>query len=63
MRRVSIDVPSVELLRQYRDECTARLALLGLELTGRTWLFSATPALSRPRDPSTLTRRYGRLVA
>ena len=32
-------------------------------MTGRTWLFSATPDLSRPRDPASLTRRYGRLVA
>ena len=63
MRRVSIDTPTVELLRQYREECSARLALLGLEVTARTWLFSATPDLSRPRDPASLTRRYGRLVA
>ncbi len=63
MRRVSIDAPTVELLRQYREDCSARLALLGLEVTSRTWLFSATPDLSRPRDPASLTRRYGRLVA
>ena len=31
MRRVSIDAPTVELLRQYRDDCSARLALLGLD--------------------------------
>jgi len=59
MRRVSIDAPTVELLRQHRDDCAARLALLGLPLTGRTWLFSAAPDLSRPRDPASLTRRYG----
>ena len=63
MRRVSIDAPTVELLRQHREDCTARLALLGLVLTGRTWVFSATPDMSRPRDPASLTRRYGRLVA
>ena len=63
MRRVSIDAPTVELLRQYREDCCARLALLGLELTGQTWLFSATPDFGRPRDPASLTRRYGRLVA
>ena len=63
MRRVSIDAPTVELLRQHREDCTARLALLGLTLSGRTWVFSATPDMSRPRDPASLTRRYGRLVA
>ena len=63
MRRVSIDAPTVELLRQHRRDCAARLALLGLPLIGRTWLFSATPDMSRPRDPASLTLRYGRLVA
>jgi integrase len=63
MRRVSIDAATVELLRQHREDCASRLALLGLPLTGRTWLFSVTPDMSRPRDPASLTRRYGRLVA
>ncbi|MGE3796010.1 MAG: tyrosine-type recombinase/integrase [Dehalococcoidia bacterium] len=63
MRRVSIDAPTVELLRQHREDSAARLELLGLQLDGRTWLFSAKPDLSRPRDPASLTRRYGRLVA
>ncbi len=62
MRRVSIDPPTVALLRAYRAECAARLRLLGLPLTGSTWLFSAKPDLSRPRDPSAVTRRYGRLA-
>jgi integrase len=63
MRRVSIDEPTVELLKRHREDCAARLALLGCTLSGSTWVFSATPDLSRPRDPSALTRRYGRLVA
>jgi len=63
MRRVSIDAPTVELLRAHRDDCAARLALLDVELTDRTWVFSASPDMSRPRDPASLTRRYGRLVA
>lgn len=63
MRRVSIDPPTVELLRQHRADCGKRLALLGLTVTDRTWLFSATPDMSCPRDPSSLTRRYARLVA
>jgi len=61
-RRVSIDGPTIALLEGYREDCAARLALLGLPLTGRTWVFSAMPDMSRPRDPASLTRRYGRLV-
>jgi integrase len=41
MCRVSIDAPTVELLRAHRDDCAARLALLGAELTDSTWVFSA----------------------
>jgi integrase len=63
MRRVSIDEPTVDLLRQHREDCAAQLAMVGAKLTGRTWVFSAAPDMSRPRDPSALTRRYGRLVA
>lgn len=63
MRRVSIDAATVELVRQHREACEARLFLLGVPLTDRTWLFSAKPDMSLPRDPASLTRRYGRLVA
>src|SRR3981189_249126 len=61
-RRVSLDPESVTLLPQHKAAATQRLKLLDLELTGKTWLFSAQPDLSKPRDPSSLTRRYGRLV-
>ncbi len=63
MRRVSIDPPTVELLRQYLASCEEKLATAGGVLGGRTWLFSARPDLSRPRDPASLTRRYSALVA
>jgi len=63
MRRVSIDAPTVELLRQHREDCAGRLRLLDVPLTDRTWVFSATPDMSQPRDPASLTRRYGRLKA
>jgi integrase len=63
MRRVSIDQPTVKLLETHREDCAARLARLGVSLTGSTWVFSAKPDMSKPRDPSALTRRYGRLVA
>jgi integrase len=63
MRRVSIDAPTADLLRQHCEDVAARLALLDLSVTDRTWVFSAAPDFSRPRDPASLTRRYGRLVA
>lgn len=63
MRRVSVDAPTVMLLRQHRDDCVSRLQPVGVRLTGRTWLFSAQADMSRPRDPASLTRRYGKLVA
>lgn len=63
MRRASIDAPTLDLLRAHRDDCAARLALLDADLTDRTWVFSESPDMSRPRDPASLTRRYGRLVA
>lgn len=63
MRRVSIDPPTVELLRQHRACSKDKLADVGRHLSGQTWLFSAQPDLSRPRDPASLTRRYGSLVA
>jgi integrase len=62
MRRLSIDAATVVLLRKHKEDCAQRLKLLGLEVTDRTWLFSAKPDFSQPRDPSSLTRRYGRLV-
>lgn len=62
MRRVSIDKPTVELLRKHKEDCAQRLHMLGLPLSDETWLFSAQPDLSKPRDPSSVTRRYRRLV-
>lgn len=63
MRRVSIDKPTVELLRKHKDDCTHRMFLLGLPLKDDTWLFSAQSDLSKPRDPSAVTRRYSRLAS
>ncbi|GAA3537188.1 hypothetical protein GCM10022222_21120 [Amycolatopsis ultiminotia] len=62
-RRLSLDPETVTLLRQHREAAIDQLAGLGLVLTGKTWLFSAKPDLSKPRDPSSLTRKYARLAA
>jgi hypothetical protein len=46
--------PTVELLRRHWADCTARLAVLSLRVTGRTRLFSAEPDIGRPREPASL---------
>jgi len=63
MRRVSIDASTVDLLRRHKENTGQKLRLLGGSLTDRTWVFSAKTDHSQPRDPASLTRRYGRLVA
>src|SRR5918911_1531880 len=63
MRRVSIDQPTVELLREYKYDCAKRMLLLSLPLNDKSWLFSAQPDFSKPRDPSAVTRRYSRLAS
>lgn len=62
-RRVSLDDDTITLLRQHRADSDRQLDKLGLELTGKTWVFSAKLDRSMPRDPSSLTRRYSKLVA
>ncbi|MGH3697386.1 MAG: site-specific integrase [Pseudonocardiaceae bacterium] len=62
MRRVAIDKPTAELLSRHKADCVRHLSLLGLTLADHTWLFSAQPDLSTPRDPSAVTRRYSRLA-
>jgi integrase len=63
VRRLSLDPETLALLRDYRATCAEQLQLLDLQLSGDTWLFSAKPDLSRPRDPTSLTRRYAKMVA
>jgi hypothetical protein len=46
---------------QHPDEDRRRQCAFAKK-TGETWLSSAQPNLSRPRDPSSVTRRYSRLV-
>jgi integrase len=62
-RRVGLDDETVTLLRQHKADASRRLAILEQEVTGKTWLFSAKPDLSKPRDPSAVTRWYSKLVA
>lgn len=62
MRWVSIDPATVALLQAHRTECGQTLQLLGGQLSDSLFVFSATPDRSRPRDPSSMTRRYKRLT-
>ncbi|MGH3720933.1 MAG: hypothetical protein ACRDRI_19205 [Pseudonocardiaceae bacterium] len=59
---MSVDEPTVALLSKHRADSAQSLSLLGRALTDDTWLFSAQPDLSKPRDPSSVTRRYSRLA-
>ncbi|MCW2610637.1 MAG: hypothetical protein JWM15_1883 [Cryptosporangiaceae bacterium] len=62
MRRLSIDEVTVGLIRRHRESCEQFLAILGVPLTADLYVFSAVPDHSRPRDPSSTTRRYQRMV-
>ncbi|MEP7019902.1 MAG: site-specific integrase [Pseudonocardiales bacterium] len=62
MRRLSIDAPTIEVLRAHRASCGQVLGLLGLVLADDGYLFSARPDRTQPRDPSAMTRRYQRMV-
>jgi integrase len=62
MRRVSIDAATVELIKRHRAACEQMFAVLGLEIEDDQYVFSAEPDHTRPRDPSSMTRRYGRMV-
>jgi integrase len=62
MRRLSIDAATVELIKRHRAGCEQMLAVLGFEIEDDQYVFSAEPDHTRPRDPSSMTRRYGRMV-
>ena len=59
---MSLDEVTVELLRKHKRDCAQQLLRLGLPLTGREFLFSRVPDRSKPRDPSSISRRYCRLM-
>lgn len=62
MRRLSIDAVTVHLLRSHRAAAASALALLQMALTDSGYVLSAAPDRSRPRDLSSMTRRYQRMV-
>jgi integrase len=62
MRRLSIDVATVELIREHKVECEKTFALAGEPLDPSSFVFSAAPDRSRPRNPSSMSRRFKRLA-
>jgi integrase len=62
MRRLSIDAATVELLREHQAECEKTFALVGEQLDPSSFVFSAAPDRSRPRDPSSMSHRFKRLA-
>jgi integrase len=62
MRRLSLDAATIELLREHQAECEKTLALAGERLNPSSFVFSARPDRSRPRDPSSMSHRFKRLA-
>jgi len=62
MRRVSIDAVAVDLVRSHLAAVKSLLEQVGMSLQADMYLFSAEPGRGRPRDPSSQTRRYKRMV-
>lgn len=62
MRRLNVDQATLDLLVSRRTSCERLLALAGVDLRPDHLVFSASLDLLRPRDPSSMTRRYKRLA-
>lgn len=61
-RRIGLDPHTVDLLVEYRAQCEAECAALGVELPRDAFVFSASPDNSTPLLPSTVTQKYRRLA-
>jgi len=63
MRRVSLDVATVEVLAEHRARYEATCRQLEATPADAAFLFSYQPARDRPCDPSGVTHRYARMCA
>lgn len=63
MRRVSLDVATVEVLAEHRAGYESMCRPLETTPTDSAFLFSYRPARDRPCDPSGVTHRYARMCA
>jgi len=61
-RRLALDEHTVSLLRDYRTECQATCAELGVLLAPSAFVFSNSPDSSTALLPSTVTQRYRRVA-
>ena len=62
-RRVSLDPPTVELLRLFHDRCRDRAASLGFTLPDDARMFSRDPDGRTWPKPDTVSQRYERMCA
>lgn len=62
-RRISLDEPTVALLRGYQQQTTTELAKLGIKLDRSYYLFSKDPARRTWLRPSSVSQRYSRMCA
>lgn len=63
MRRVSLDVATVEVLGEHRARYEVACRELGTTPKDAAFLFSYRPERDRPCDPSGVTHRYARMCA
>jgi len=61
-RRVTLDIETVEILREHRLRCVERAASIGLAVRPDGFVFSLRPDCSRQIRPDTVTQRYRRLA-
>lgn len=61
-RRVALDPDTVEILREHRERCESRAALLDLTIPADGFVFSREPDCTAQMKPNTVTQRYGRLA-
>jgi integrase len=62
-RRIALDVDTVEVLRAHLERLDAVAAQLMVQPSPDAFLFSYSPTGDVPMHPSTVTHRYGKLVA
>lgn len=61
MRRLAVDVATVEVLNEHRARYRAKCRQLAVEPLDSAYLFSYRPLNDRPCDPSGVTHRYARM--
>lgn len=63
MRRISLDLATVEVLNAHRERCERQVRSLGLEPSGSAFLFSHEPDFGKPYNPSATSHRYADMCA